>query len=201
MRRFLLSLLLFHLFLSGVAHGQALHLDPLVRVHGGASVVTGPSPVGLEVGMDSRLTRLLMVDLGGFYTPGGLQGWEPPADPEDTDWFHLRHGIYVDPGVRVPHSQPRAFTWEAVVRVGVGVAFLADLTPSSPLVTTLEVDPAAVAAANGGLDLLIQREKLGVRLLFRQYSYSSYSDMAGRSLWDTASRFGVEAFYQFGGDR
>ena len=147
---------------SGLA--QALHLPPLVRIHGGASLVEAPAPLGAQVGMDTRLTRLVLVDLGAFYSPGDPTAWTPPTDPSAADWFRTRHGISVAPGVRIPHQQPKAFTYEIIVRVGMNVLFLADLNPETHVSGSADYAQTALAAASGGADLLLQRGAPGLRL-------------------------------------
>jgi len=187
--------------LPRAAQAQAQHLSPQVRVHGGASLVEGPAPFGVNVGMDSRLTRLLVADVGGFATPAPVSAWTPPADPEAGDWMRLRHGLYVMPGIVVPHRQPSTFRVDVVLRAGASVLFLVDLNPATHVASTSTWAHPALAAGAAGLDLLVQKGAPGVRLSYRQFFFSPFSFEEQRSFSDTAGQVTLEGCWQFDGKR
>ena len=43
-------------------------LSPQIQAHGGISGVKGPGNLGVSAGVESRMTRYVNVDIGGFYT-------------------------------------------------------------------------------------------------------------------------------------
>lgn len=143
-------------------------LEPQLRLHLGPSAVGGPQGFGGMVGVDSRLTRLVHVDIGGTFSPVAVpeETWLE-RDLEPTEYFRLRHSVYVTPGLRIPHKQPTAFTWDVFLRGGVGVAWSLDLSPptGNDPPRRNESDPAGLA----GVDVLVQGEHLGVRGVVRGY--------------------------------
>jgi hypothetical protein len=176
------------------AHAQAL--DPMNRLHLGASLVTGPAPFGLTAGFDSRLTRLAFVDAGGFGTLGTPDPdlLDPDTAPEDA--LRLRHGIYIAPGIRVPHVQPQAFGFDVLPRAGMAAVWLADLdsdrVPGRNPYTT-EV------AGYLGLDLSVQKGAVGVRASYRHLFCSPYVQDRKEDMPMNTPLFTLEGQYQFGG--
>ena len=73
------------------------------RVHVGGAWTPGNAQV--QLGFDSRLTNSIFVNVGAFAAPGD------PSDPGgDSPWV-LRHGVYVDPGIRIPHRDKGVVKW------------------------------------------------------------------------------------------
>ena len=105
------------LLAAGTANASQLALDPQNRVHLGVNYVDGS--VGLTGGFDSRLTRLVAVDIGGFVSPLAVADETVYEDHTPLlDMTFLRHGIYAAPGLRLPHAQPRTWAWELFPRAG-----------------------------------------------------------------------------------
>jgi len=171
-------------------------LDPEVKLHGGYSMVKGPRGSGFTLGFDSRMTRSIYVDLGGFFSPAPLtEEYAMAEDLEPISYFRLRHGIYVLPGFRVPHKQPKAFSWDVILRAGPAVAWSADLTPNfTPNhERLLEVDSAFV----GGADFQVKRESWGVRLSARGLLLAPFYEDNFTEVLFWGTQFGLEALYQF----
>lgn len=178
----------------GLAGAQAL--DPMNRLHLGASFVEGPSPLGLTVGFDSRLTRLAFVDAGGFGSLGEPDpaGIDPDTAPEDA--LRLRHGIYIAPGIRVPHVQPQAFGFDVLPRAGMAAIWLSDLASADePGRHPYSTEVAGFV----GLDLSVQRGPLGLRGSYRHLFCAPYvPELASDEPMNTPM-FTLEGQYQFGG--
>jgi hypothetical protein len=174
-------------------------LEPQIKLHGGLSMVAAPAPAGFILGMDSRLTRFVWVDLGAFASVAPL----PAAADLDltgddpSDFFRLRHSIYVLPGFRIPHPQPKAFTWDLVLRGGPSVVWSADLTPNDPRTTPntesfLEIDVSGLA----GVDLLVQRERIGLKGGAKFFALTPFYEDTWTDVLITGPQWSVELVYQ-----
>jgi hypothetical protein len=173
-------------------------MDPQVRLHLGASAVSGPSSFGVMAGMDTRLTRVIFMDIGGFGTLQSLpSGIEVEAE-EQADYFRLRHALYLAPGLRVPHRQPESFAWDLTFRLGPALVWTADLNPDSFAVSLneeyrVEADPAAT----GGLELLLRRNKVGLRVSGRYFAALAFDFQTNEDTLILLPQLGLEAIYQF----
>ena len=174
-------------------------LEPQIQVHGGLSLVQTPARTGGMLGMDSRLTRFVWVDLGAFVTLAPLPAPNELdlTGSEAADFFRLRHSIYILPGFRIPHPQPSGFSWEVLVRGGPAVVWSADLAPNDPRTTPntqpfLEVDVSGMA----GLDLKLQREHVGLRGSAKFFALTPFSEKAWTDVLITGPQVGVEFFYE-----
>ncbi len=175
---------------------RAQSLDPMNRLHLGASFVQGPATVGLTIGFDSRLTRLAFVDAGGFGSLGEPDPatLDPDTDPEDA--MRLRHGIYIAPGIRVPHVQPQAFGFDFLPRAGMAAVWLADLDSDS----VAGRNPFSTEVAGFlGLDLTVQKGPVGLRLSYRHLFCAPYVPERKADVPINTPLFTVEGQYQFGG--
>ncbi len=157
---------------GGVAHARPMSLDPLNRVHAGLILTNGHFAPGVTAGLDSRLTRLAAIDVGGFV---GL------TDPQavsvsriDTsnaaEWVELRHGLSVTPGLRIPHRYGDGFNWDFIGRAGFGMLWSSDASRDPSKEGSLRTDPALTA----GGDLLLRWGKVGVRAGGRAWVYRPY---------------------------
>jgi hypothetical protein len=183
------------------ASARAAPLPPMNRVHVGLSVVGGPSALGIDGGLDSRLTRFIFVDAGGFITPDVTDLSLVPEVSDPSDSFHLRHGVYIGPGCRIPHAQPKSFSWEATVRIGMAAIWLADLEASRPVNYGSPYSFTTIVAGVGGLDLTVLHDKLGMRLGYREFVSSPFSFDTSQNTLFLAGQGTVEALYQFGGTK
>ena len=188
MSRFLVALLL--LMLPSLADARRMPLDPLNRVHLGLSLADRGN-MGIGAGFDSRLTRLVYVDLGAYMSPMSPSGDTPTSDPREVpeDWFSMRHGLYVTPGLRVPHRYKGDITWDVTGRLGFGVVWVEDAAYDN----TLYINPAIV----GGADLLLRKDKIGLRLSGKAQSFKAYAHTIRDDVHLVRPQFGAEAVYQW----
>lgn len=188
MSRFLVALLL--LMLPSLAEARRMPLDPLNRVHAGLSVADFGN-IGVGGGFDSRLTRLVYVDLGAYMSATAPTGDTPTGDPRTTpeEWFSLRHGLYVTPGLRIPHRYKGDFTWDLTGRLGFGVVWVEDAAYED----TLYINPALI----GGADLLLRKDKIGLRLSGKAQSFKAYANAIRDDVQLVRPQFGAEAVYQW----
>ncbi len=194
--------LLLTAFVNTAAAGAAL--EPQVRLHVGANYVGGPSPFGLSLGMDARLTRIVGIDLGGFATPVPIGAEHITLEEDDSDYFHLRHAVYVAPGLRIPHPQPRTWAWEFFVRGGGGVIWFADTTPGFADTTpdVADADEAQYAVTPGiggfgGADAFVRFGHFGVRVLGRAWVYEGQHRQPADPALLVQPQLAVEGIVQF----
>lgn len=182
-------------------------LDPQIKVHAGASILEGPNGVGLVLGADSRLTRLVYIDIGGLVSPVSLPPLYSLEDGlEPDEYFRLRHALYVTPGLRIPHHQPLKFHWEVIGRLGPAMIWSADLSPasdhnSSGYSDRLEFDAGGVT----GVDLMLLQAnssrpnmgRVGVRASGRLFFFNPFYEDTFNDIIMLSPQFGVEAVYEF----
>lgn len=167
--------------------------EPQVRLHVGLSMVQGPLPAGLSLGVDSRVGRNLALDAGVFgSTPGELATTDLRA--KTRDHMRLRHGLYTMPGLRIPHPQPRQFRWDVYVRAGTGVVWTEDIWDRAPENTSGQMDPAGFA----GVDGVIVKNSVGLRLGVRTAMTSVYDAQLQSDQFFWAAQYNAELVYQFG---
>lgn len=156
------------LLASAPASAQRFQLEPQNRIHAGLSMANGGFDLGVSAGFDTRLSQALYVDIGGFATPGDDTGRPELSDVESSsEYFELRHGVYVAPGLRVPHRYGDGLNWDVMGRLGFGGVWSVD--GSNTWETT--ADPALLA----GLDVFLMYKVVGLRLSSKGYLYEGYA--------------------------
>jgi len=183
------------LALSTPALAARMPMDPQNRAHVGASVVNQDS-VGVSAGLDSRLTRFVYIDVGGFASMVSPDVVVPTAtDATSSDFVRTRHGLWVAPGVRVPHRYGDGLKWDVFFRGGFGVTWAQDLSADGDYLT----NPAGL----GGVDLMLRKDAVGVRASGKAFAYRAFSTAAFEESWGldelgvVSSQFALEAIYQW----
>ena len=92
---------------SSVAEARRAPMEAQNRVHVGGAWTPGGTNLGM--GFDSRMTQAISIDVGGFLSPG------EPGQVSEEDPYVLRHGLYVDPGIRIPHRNKGKLFWDIFV--------------------------------------------------------------------------------------
>jgi hypothetical protein len=184
-------------FFSSTATAGRMPLESLNRIHGGLAITDNISGVGGVLGLDSRLTRLVFVDLGGFYTPGD-QKYDPDTNPQEQDpqeWYTLRNGLYAAPGMRIPHRYKEGFNWDLIGRAGFAALWIAD--ESQRIIPDTEALVYSEAAFLLGADVLVRFDELGIRLSGKAYGWQVYSPVKQDETGTIRPQFTVEGVYQF----
>lgn len=182
---------------STTATAGRMPLDSLTRVHGGVAITDNGTGFGGTLGMDSRLTRLVFVDIGGFYTPGGEQ-YDPEIDPakeDPSDWYTMRNGLYAAPGLRIPHRYQDGFNWDVVGRLGFAALWITDT--SQRIIPESDALVFSEAALLAGADVLLRFDEIGVRLSGKAYGWRVYSAVANIENTTLRPQFAIEGVYQF----
>lgn len=149
------------------AYAVPMAMDAQNRVHLGLNYTLSSNAVGLPAGgvtggFESRMTRFLNMDVGGFFSPLALGEGLTAADP--TESYLLRHGLYATLGVRPVHKQPEAFAWDVFLRLGGGVGWTADVSPDAIVVDQTNYLVSPTMAGVGGLDGSLRFGDYGLRL-------------------------------------
>jgi len=186
MTRLILALLA--LAFSPLATAWVMPMDPQNRVHLGASLTDSDLSTGLIIGLDSRMTRLIYVDVGGFRTLVG-----PPEidldSAEPADFITLRHGLTVTPGLRIPHRYGEGINWDLTVRAGFGAVWATDASAED----SLQVDPALL----GGLDLLLRKDSVGIRTSGRAFGFKPFTKQNREEIPMVRPQYAIELVYQW----
>jgi hypothetical protein len=181
---------------SGEAQAARTAMDPLNRVHGGLSMADAFSSTGVTAGMDSRLTRFVYLDAGLFLSldePTAQAEVDPLVD-DPKGFFELRHGVYVAPGIRVPHRFGEGFNWDLIGRGGFCVAWAADASQPLDEGGYRNISEPGLLL---GADLLLQYKKAGLRLAGKAIGFHTYSATARKETNVVRPQFAVEGVWQF----
>jgi len=163
-------------------------LDPLNRVHAGLSV-TGADSLGVGLGFDSRMTNLIYMDVGAFMSTSDPVSNEEVPDQDGANTWLLRHGLYLAPGLRLPHKQPESIQWDLFARGGFSGVWAADAASDYDQVSNLGLF--------GGGELLIKRNSVGLRLSGKAFYFKPYSKYRRVETTVIRPQFGAEMLYQF----
>ncbi len=171
-------------------------LDPLNRGHLGVSF-SDEYTFGLNGGLDSRLTRLVFIDMGAFASPMPFPD-DVQVDPEANtgEFVFLRHGIYVAPGLRVPHREKDGLQWDVTARGGFGGVWSTDVNPESATINghyEIEADPAVLA----GLDLQLRKDHFGLRVAGKEYMFKVFDQDLRQDVVLVKPQFSGELVYQW----
>lgn len=193
MKRLITALGLLGLSLPAVA--ARMPMEPQNRAHFGASIVDLDA-IGISAGLDSRLTRFMYVDVGGFASASAQDLAVPTSDDAGiSDYVKTRHSLWVAPGFRIPHRYGDGLRWDLFLRGGFGVVWSQDLSNEGNYLT----NPAGL----GGADFMLQKGKVGARVSGKVFAYRAFPNVAFYEKWG-ASELGVisnqitvEAIYQW----
>ena len=151
------------------------------RLFAGAAWTPGGSMIGM--GFESRMTQAISIDVGAFISPG-----EPGLVSED-DPYVLRHGLYVDPGIRIPHRNKGDLLWDIIVRGGFGPVWIADQESDYKI----QIGPSL----NGGADFMLRYGDYGIRLEGRMWYAKPFSEHDRSEVVTLRPQIGGSLLYTF----
>lgn len=173
-------------------------MTPVTRVFVGLTWVGGPSPIGLNGAFESRLTRIVAAEFGGFLTPAPFETGLDQSLASNEDLYFLRHGLYGDLGFRIPHHQPESFSWDLHFRVGTGVVWSAHVATDALVTDATNYDVSPSIGAMGGGDLLFRFGKhLGFRASGRAWGFQVVDQQEFVSAFKLSPQVDLSLLYQW----
>ena len=173
------------LVMGADVHARAMPLEPQNRLHFGGNWTPGSN--SLDIGFDSRMTQLISIDVGSFMSPTAPVATS--EDPEGSEAWVLRHGLYVDPGFRIPHRHEGDLHWDVFVRAGFGPVWVADAESDF----SIETNPSL----NTGLDFMLSSGSWGMRMTGRAYYFKPYSKYQKIEVSVLRPQVGLQVYHQF----
>ncbi len=184
--RSLLAALCSAVLLGAPAMARGPALEPLNRVHAGLSMTEAP---GVGMGFDSRMTNLIYIDLGAFMSTGDAVAETTVPDKDGANTWLLRHGLYLAPGLRLPHKQAEKVQWDLFFRGGFSGVWAADAASDYDSVSNLGLF--------GGSEVLVKTGSVGLRLSGKVFYFKPYSKYRQVEVAVVRPQYGAEAVYQF----
>lgn len=181
-----MSLFIFLICTIFPASAVRIAMEPQNRVFMGASHSDGGN--GFSVGIESRLTQLIYINMGGFGTFSENIG-NIESDNEQ-DWVKMEHAIWAAPGWRIPHRyKENAWNWDIMARGGFACVFSSDAYRTDLSL----VDPAGLA----GIDFYLQRSSFGLRWTNKAFFYQPNVSKTLQSISTQRIQSAVELFWQW----
>lgn len=174
-------LMLISLCVSNSAEARGLPMKAQNRVHAGGT--WSPGTYATNIGFDSRMTQSISIDVGSFVSPGS------PTDPGNDQPWVLRHGLYVTPGIRIPHRNPGKLLWDVIVRGGFGPVWVADAESDY----SVQINPAL----QGGADFMLRYEQFGFRIESRAWYFKPFSKFERMEVTSVQPQVGASILYEF----
>ena len=187
-----ISLSLFIVLLStlytSTSQAQVMALEPQNRVLAGYTFNDGNQGVG--IGFDSRLTQLIYINIGTFFS---LTDREYIIDEENpSSLISLSNGIYAAPGIRFPHrykSDRDALNWDILFRTGLACVSSQNAYGENWFL----VEPAAFL----GVDLLFKKYNYGLSLSTKGFRYRVDISSLQETIYVTRPQISTSFFYQW----
>ena len=148
---------------SDVYAQSMLYLEPKIRVGTGVSIIE--DALGFSVSMDTRMSQIVYVSLGGFRS---LSMNEIQSQDDDIQsWLALRHGIWAAPSFRYPHRYAKeGLNWDVFLQTG----FAATFSELANEEDWFLMEPAGLL----GLDALAFVGDVSVRVGSKAFLYNPY---------------------------
>ena len=181
-------MMIFIVYLLGIFEASAvrLALEPQNRVFLGGAYNDGGR--GFSLGMESRLTQLIYVNMGGFTSISPAVGDINSEDPQD--WLTLNHGIWAAPGWRIPHRyKENALNWDIILRGGFACLFSKDVNRDDlPL-----FDPGGLV----GVDFYLLKYNFGLRWSNKLFIYEPETTISLEAVPVQRLQSSIEIFFQW----
>jgi hypothetical protein len=167
-----------------------LALEPQNRVYAG--VVQSDGGLGGTVSVESRLTQLVAINIGGFFSTPVQYGDSDSRD--EQDWVLLNHGLWAAPGWRVPHRYGKGnITWDLVGRAGFACVFTTDAFRDDLYL----IDPAGLVGLDGYLQYKISEDNtIGLRMSNKMFAYQPDLTRTLTGLPVQRFQHSIEVFWQ-----
>lgn len=142
-----------------------LALEPQNRLYTG--VVQSDGGLGATVSIESRLTQLITINMGGFVSTPTHYGDVESRD--EQDWVLLNHGLWAAPGWRIPHRYGKGkVNWDIVGRAGFACVFTTDAFRDDLYL----IDPAGLVGLDGYVQYKVSEDNtIGLRVSNKVFAY------------------------------
>ena len=167
-----------------------LALEPQNRIYAGG--VQSDGGLGGTVSIESRLTHLLTINIGGFVSTPTQYGDVESRD--EQDWVMLNHGLWAAPGWRIPHRYGNGkINWDLVARAGFGCVFTTDAFRQDLYL----IDPSGLVGVDGYLQYKVSDDNtVGLRLSSKVFAYQPNLTRTRVRLPVQRLQHGIEFFWQ-----
>ncbi len=170
--------------------GVRLALEPQNRLIVGAGNVDNGQ--GFNLSVESRLTHLVYINLGGTLSIPKHYGYIQDNNPEK--WLRMNHMIWAAPGWRIPHRYSEKINWDLIVRGGFACVFSTDVFKED---YTL-FNPAGLVGLDAYLHYRVdEKTTVGTRFTNRLFTYrptvSSTLETIRVEKWQNS----IELFWQW----
>lgn len=167
-----------------------LALEPQNRIFAG--VVHSDGGPGGTVSIESRLTQLITINMGGFVSVPARYGDSESRD--EQDWVVLNHGLWAAPGLRIPHRYGSGnINWDLVGRAGFACVFTTDAHREDLYL----MDPAGLVGIDGYLQYKVSDENtIGLRFSSKLFAYQPNLTRTLAGLPVQRLQHGIEVFWQ-----
>ena len=167
-----------------------LAIEPQNRIYAGA--VQSDGGLGGTVSVESRLTQLITINIGGFVSTPIQYGDVDSRD--EQDWVMLNHGLWAAPGWRIPHRYGNGkINWDLMGRAGFGCVFTTDVFRKD----LYSIDPAGLVGVDGYLQYKVSEENtVGLRVSSKVFAYKPNLTRTRVGLPVQRLQHGIEFFWQ-----
>ena len=147
------------------AEAVRLAMEPQNRVYAG--VVQTDGGIGGTVSIESRLTQLIVINMGGFISSPVHYGSVETRD--EQEWVRLNHGLWAAPGVRIPHRYGKGrLNWDVIGRAGFACVFTTDAFRDDLYL----LDPSGLVGLDGYLTYKAsETQTIGLRMSNKMFVY------------------------------
>ena len=190
MRRWWIGLLVLYFVFPTDAEAVRVAMDPQNRVYAG--VVQSDGGIGGTVSIESRLTQLLSINMGGFVSSPVHYGSVDTRD--EQQWVRLNHGLWAAPGIRIPHRYGKGkLNWDVVGRAGFACVFTTDAFRDDLYL----IDPSGLVGLDGYLTYKASETRtMGLRLSNKLFAYQPNLTRTLTGLPIQRLQHSIELFWQ-----
>ena len=170
------------------SYAQAIALEPQNRLLAGYTFNDGNQGVG--IGFDSRLTQLIYINIGTFFSITDRKYTIDETEPSSL--ISLSNGIYAAPGLRFPHrykSDRTALNWDILFRTGFACVSSQNALDENWFL----VEPAALV----GIDLQLKKYNYGFSLSSKAFRYRVDISSLQETLYVIRPQVSAVLFYQW----
>ena len=178
------------LFVAGGTADARVGLPEVAKNRAHVGGAWTPGSAHAVAGFDSRMTVNMSMDVGGFLSPGDPHqpSFALGGNGKESPWV-LRHGLYVTPGIRIPHRNRPELKWDLIVKGGFGPVWMANADSRFDL----KINPALV----GGFDFMLRLKEWGVRVTNRWWYTKPFSREEQVEIPTVRPQLGASIHYEF----